>query len=65
MTPTRLRQIATRIETVCVEKRSLLGEGHVACDGCRADARELREFAQTLEKGAHPSESKEAISANA
>jgi hypothetical protein len=57
ITPARLREIALRVETVCVEKRKyerrIKGEqatesGNMPCDGCHAAANELREMATEL-----------------
>ena len=53
MTPTRLRQIADRLEQVCIEKRLLKERTAVACDGCKAAARELREYAEQIGQKAH------------
>ena len=50
MTPTRLRQAADRMEQVCIERRILVDKQAVACDGCRAAARELREFADWAQR---------------
>jgi hypothetical protein len=53
MTPTRMRQIAERLETLCAELRMHIEESdglRKACDGCLADAREMRDLANSLEK---------------
>jgi hypothetical protein len=42
MTPTRLRQIADRMERVCSNYQELLGAGYKACKGCKQAADELR-----------------------
>jgi hypothetical protein len=52
MTPARMRQIAERLETLCAELRMHIEESdglRKACDGCKADARKLREFAAKME----------------
>jgi hypothetical protein len=50
LTPTRLRQIADRVEQVCIEKRILTEKQAVACDGCKRDARDLRDFAEWAQR---------------
>ena len=53
MTPERLRQIAERLETQCAELRMHVEESEdlrIACDGCMADARALRDYADYTEK---------------
>jgi hypothetical protein len=42
MTPTRLRQIADRLERVCSNYQELIGAGYIACKGCKEAAEELR-----------------------
>lgn len=48
MTPARLRQIASRIEQVCVDFRKLTVRQCTPCSTCLAAAEELREFAKTM-----------------
>lgn len=57
MSPTRLREIAERMETLCIENRQLEDNSFHSetlrtdpCDGCIAAARELREFADDCDK---------------
>lgn len=42
MTPTRLRQIADRLERVCSNYQEKIGAGYKACKGCQNAADELR-----------------------
>ena len=51
MTPTRLRDIATLIESQCLEIRTLSRRPErIPCDGCKAAARELRELADWAQR---------------
>jgi hypothetical protein len=45
VTPTRLRQIADRLQRVCSNYQELLGSGYLACKGCKQAADELRVLA--------------------
>jgi hypothetical protein len=42
MTPTRLRQIADRMERVCSNYQELIGAGYIACKSCKNAGDELR-----------------------
>ena len=48
MTPTRLRQIADRLELACSESRKLIHKDYRPCTACRQAAEELREYALEL-----------------
>jgi hypothetical protein len=54
MTPTRLRQIADRMERVCSNYQEKIGAGYIACKGCREVGLELRAFAAAFEIGIDP-----------
>jgi len=54
VTPTRLRQIAARIERVCANYQELTVNKSKACRGCQDAAAELRVFAAKYEKGEVP-----------
>jgi hypothetical protein len=54
MTPTRLRQIADRMERVCSNYQELIGVGYKACRSCQDVAAELRVFAAKFDKGEQP-----------
>jgi hypothetical protein len=43
-----LREIASRVEQVCIELRKAMSGKTVACDGCVRAAEDLREFANKL-----------------
>jgi len=56
MTAPRLREIASRVEQVCIELRKAMSGQTVPCDGCRRAAEDLRDLAKEIgppENAAH------------
>ena len=45
MTAARLREIASHLESVCIERRKLLEHVSTPCETCKQTADELRELA--------------------
>lgn len=61
----RLREIAGRVEQVCIELRKAMSGKTVACDACRRAAEDLRELATEIgpNPAAHPT-AKTTVGAN-
>jgi hypothetical protein len=54
VTPTRLREIADRMERVCSNYQEKIGAGYMPCRGCQEVGLELRAFALAFEDGEMP-----------